>query len=90
MNNILSMKLASSDLPKSVIDQIHGFEFNIAPGLTSMQRQALLDAEMEGIKRFLLASSLLTFLSSLIVETMDCQRTSLLTRRRKRQLMSRW
>ena len=71
MNNIINSKLAASGLPKSVVDQIDGAEFNVPPGLTEDQTQTLLDAEMDGVKgvfQFLLAVSLLTFVSSLIVE----------------------
>jgi len=71
MNNIINSKLATSDLPKTIVDQINGAEFNVPAGLTATQSQTLLDAEMEGVKGvfwFLLAVSLLTFLLSLIVE----------------------
>jgi hypothetical protein len=71
MNNIINSKLATSDLPKTIVDQINGAEFNVPAGLTAAQSQTLLDAEMEGVKGvfwFLLAVSLLTFLLSLIVE----------------------
>jgi fucose permease len=71
MNNIINSKLATSDLPKTIVDQINGAEFNIPAGLTAEQSHTLLDAEMEGMKGvfwFLFAVSLLTFLFSLIVE----------------------
>lgn len=71
MNNVINSRLAVSDLPKSIVDQINGAEFNVPAGLTSAQEETFLDAEMEGVKGvfwFLLAVSLLTFVLSLIVE----------------------
>jgi len=71
MNNVINSKLAVSDLSKSIVDQINGAEFTVPVGLTSVQAQTVLGAEMAGVKGvfwFLLAVSLSTFLLSLIVE----------------------
>ena len=71
MNNIINSKLATSDLPKSIISQINGAEFNVPAGLTSVQAETFLDAEMAGVKGvfwFLLGVSLMAFVLSLGVE----------------------
>ena len=71
MNNVIKSKLANSDLPLSVIDQIRGAEFKVPPGLNEEQTNALVDAEMAGIKGvfyFLLGTAALTLLLSFAVE----------------------
>jgi fucose permease len=71
MNNVINSKLADTDLPKNVTQQIKGAEFNIPPGLNQTQVQTLLDAEMEGVRGvfwFLLGVGAVTFVLSLGVE----------------------
>jgi MFS family permease len=68
MNNVIRSQVENAGFPSEIVVQIRGAEFNVPTGLTEVQKQQLLDAEMTGIRGvfyFLLGVSALTFLLSL-------------------------